>query len=66
MSNKVGKESLYIVSRPETGLDPPIGSDRESGCDIIIIILDTWFIFLHSGPFLPRNNLFLFISLYFK
>ena len=29
---------------------------------IIIIILDTWFILLHSGPFLPRNNLFLFSS----
>ena len=24
---------------------------------IIIIILNTWFILLHSGPFLPSNNL---------
>ena len=32
----------------------------------IIIILDTWFTLLHSVPFLPRNNLFLFSSLYFK
>ena len=22
-----------MVSHPETGSDPPIGSDRESGCD---------------------------------
>ena len=22
-----------MVSHPELGLDPPIGSDRESGCD---------------------------------
>ena len=24
-----------MVSHPELGSDPPIGSDRESGCDII-------------------------------
>ena len=30
---KSGKESQYMFSHPETGLDPPIGSDRESGCD---------------------------------
>ena len=24
-----------MVSHPELGLDPPIGSDRESGCDRI-------------------------------
>ena len=30
---QTGKESQYIVSRPELGLDLPIGSDRESGCD---------------------------------
>ena len=30
---KSGKESQYMVSRPELGSDPPIGSDRESGCD---------------------------------
>ena len=30
---KTGKESQYIVSRPELGSDPPIGSVRESGCD---------------------------------
>ena len=29
-----GKESQYIVSRPELGSDPPFGSDRESGCDM--------------------------------
>ena len=32
---KRGKESQYMVSHPETGSDSPIGSDRESGCDII-------------------------------
>ena len=30
---KTGKESQYMVSRPEFGSDPPIGSDRELGCD---------------------------------
>ena len=24
-----------MVSHPELGSDPPIGSDRESGCDIV-------------------------------
>ena len=33
MSDKAGKESQYMVSRPELGSDMPIGSDRESGCD---------------------------------
>ena len=28
---KTGKESQYIVSRPELGSDPPCGSDREFG-----------------------------------
>ena len=28
-----GKESQYMVSHPELGLDPPIGSDRDSGRD---------------------------------
>ena len=32
---KSGKESQYMFSHPETGSDPPIGSDRESGCDRI-------------------------------
>ena len=35
MSEKEGKESQYIVSRPETGSDLPFGSDRESGCDTL-------------------------------
>ena len=34
MSDKAGKESQYIVSRPETSSDPPIGSERESRCDM--------------------------------
>ena len=33
MSYKAGKESQYMISRPELGSDPPNGSDRESGCD---------------------------------
>ena len=33
MSEKTGKESQYKVSRPELDSDPPIGSNRESGCD---------------------------------
>ena len=27
------KESQYMVSHPETGLDSPIGSDRDRRCD---------------------------------
>ena len=30
---KTGKESQYMVSHPETGLDSPSGSDKESGHD---------------------------------
>ena len=30
---KKKKKSQYMVSHPELGLDLPIGSDRESGCD---------------------------------
>ena len=30
---KSGKESHDMFSHPETGLDPPIRSDRELGCD---------------------------------
>ena len=30
---KKGKESQFMFSHPKLGLDPPIGSDRESGCD---------------------------------
>ena len=33
---KSGKESQYMVSHPETGSDPPIGLDRESGCDKLV------------------------------
>ena len=38
MSDQTGKESQYIVSRLETGSDPPSGLDRESGCDIKCVI----------------------------
>ena len=33
MSDKACKESQYMISHPELGLDPPIGLDRESGRD---------------------------------
>ena len=33
LKKKLGKESQYMVSHPELGSDPPIGSDRESGRD---------------------------------
>ena len=32
-----GKESQFMVSHPELGLDPPIGSDRGSGCDKLVL-----------------------------
>ena len=35
MSDKAGRESQYLISRPELDSDPPIGSDRDSGCDIM-------------------------------
>ena len=34
---KSGKESQYMVSHSELDLDPPIGSDRESGCDMAFL-----------------------------
>ena len=36
MSDKTGKESQYMISRPELCSDPPIGSDRESGRDKLV------------------------------
>ena len=35
LKKKTGKEFQYMVSHPEFGSDPPIGSDRESRCDIL-------------------------------
>ena len=50
---KAGKESHYIVSRPEPSLDPPFGSDQELGCDTHhpptfkgggdLMLVDHWF-----------------------
>ena len=34
---KTGKESQYMVSHPELGSNPPIGSDLESGCNMTAI-----------------------------
>ena len=31
------KSPKYMVSHPETGLDPPIGSDLESGSDKLFV-----------------------------
>ena len=33
---KSRKEFQYMVSHPELDSDPPIGSDRESGCDKLV------------------------------
>ena len=46
---KTGKESQYIVSRPETGSDPPIGSDRESGCDMFNFVGSVWWNNIQHG-----------------
>ena len=39
---KKGKESQYMVLHPELGSDPPIGLDRESGCDMGCYISDIY------------------------
>ena len=36
VKKKTGKESQYIVSRPELGSDQPFRSDPESGCDKLV------------------------------
>ena len=38
---KSGKESQYMFSNPELDSDPPIGSDRESGCNKLVS--EPWF-----------------------
>ena len=35
LKKKSGKESQYMFLHPETGSDPPIGLDRETGCDTL-------------------------------
>ena len=30
---QIKSPSIYLVSRPGLGSDPPFGSDRDSGCD---------------------------------
>ena len=35
-SSALKKKSQYMVSHPELGSNPPIGSDRESGCDKLV------------------------------
>ena len=39
---KTGKESQYIVSRPELGSDPPFRSDRESGVTQVLACSSRW------------------------
>ena len=41
LKKKIGKESQYMVSHPELCSDPPIRSDRESGCDNYACIAKT-------------------------
>ena len=41
LGKKSGKESQFIVSLLELGSYPPIGSDRETGCDIFCIFPST-------------------------
>ena len=36
LKKKSGSESQYMVSRPELGSDPPIGSGRELGRDKLV------------------------------
>ena len=55
---KTGKESQYMVSRPELSSDPPIGSDRESGCDTKVFGLLTQTV-AHLESFLLIHFLFL-------
>ena len=45
-----------MVSHPELGLDPPIGSDRESGCDIIHPSLITQLCRLAKVPMLDSEE----------
>ena len=33
---QIRSPSIYLVSRPGLGSDPPIGSDRDSGCDKLV------------------------------
>ena len=40
LKKKPGKESQYMVSHPELGSDPPIGSDRGSRRDILLSFSD--------------------------
>ena len=53
------KSPQYMVSRPELGSDPPIRSDRESGCDIYtqIIHFDARAIFMamHLKSIFPNH-----------
>ena len=59
LKKKTGKESQYIVSRPETGSDPPFGLDRESGCDKLVLVLNQGFLL---RPCLAPKTLFFFLG----
>ena len=56
MSEKVSKESQYIVSHPELGSDPPFGSDRESGRDKAYAITFSCCINTHPKPCLEASQ----------
>ena len=63
MSDKAGKESQYIVSRPETSSDPPIGLDRVSGCDNVIPYV--WLTHIHiETPYGLKNSVFVLEKTY--
>ena len=36
MSDKAGKESQYVILRPDLDSDSPTGSDRDSGRDKLV------------------------------
>ena len=44
---------------PETGSDPPIGSDRDSGRDIYIYICTYFWVFSSSWTKNEKKNIFL-------
>ena len=53
---KTGKESQYIVSRPELRSNPPFGSDRESGCDTIIVRDSDLYLYIPEGIITIRDS----------
>ena len=64
MSDKAGRESQYLISRPKLDSDPPIGSNRDSGHDRVVVDRLT-----KSAHFLPvrtDHSLDKLVELYIK